>query len=212
MPMLLVLWAFVLENVWFPTGQQEYGVLALKAWDRGAPEAEPILMQFVADQIGRPVDRVTILHFALPMPDWLYPAWLVAAAAFVLVLARWSVGMRWTATVVAVGYVAYRCLAWIALVGGGFPESAVPFLLIAVAVAVDVTFLIPLPDVARPLLGSALVWLAGLGGAFVQTEKLVIPPMDQVGFAFAAPVLARLWIATMLLVRSGPFLRWSRAH
>jgi hypothetical protein len=48
-PLLVLLWAFVLENVWFPAQQQEYGVLAVAAWDREAADAEPILLQFAAD-------------------------------------------------------------------------------------------------------------------------------------------------------------------
>lgn len=211
-PLLLLLWALLLENVWFPTGQQEYGVLAVAAWDRGEPDAEPVLLQFVADQIGRPVDRVTVLQFALPMPDWLYPVWLVTVAAFVLVLARWSVGLNWTATVIAAGYVAYRCLAWVALVGGGFPPSAVPFLLIAVAVAVDLAFLVPLPDPVRPLVGSVLVALAAIAGAAVQTEKLVIPPFDQSGLLAGSTVLALMWVTAVLVVRSNLFLRWRAEH
>ena len=108
LPVLVVLWLFVLENVWFPAQQQEYGVLAVAAWDRGAPEAEPILLQFAADQIGRPIDRAAVLHFALPTPAWVYPVWLLAAAGLVLVLARWMIGRPWAATAVAGGYVAYR--------------------------------------------------------------------------------------------------------
>ena len=118
LPVLVVLWLFVLENVWFPAQQQEYGVLAVAAWDRGAPEAEPILLQFAADQIGRPVDRAAVLHFALPTPAWVYPVWLLAAAGLVLVLARWMIGRPWAATAVAGGYVAYRCVAWVALRDG----------------------------------------------------------------------------------------------
>jgi hypothetical protein len=211
-PVLLLLWAFVLENVWFPTGQQEYGVLAVKAWDRGRPDAEAVLLQFVADQIGRPVDRSVVLHFALPMPDWLYPVWLIAAAGFVLVLARWMIGIRWAATVVAAAYVGYRCVAWAVLVAGGFPPSALPFLLIAVAVAVDLVFLVRMPDSLRPLLGALLVGLAAFGGSAAQQEKAPIPPIDPVGFGTGTLVLAVLWILTWVLVRSGPFRRWAAEH
>ncbi len=211
-PVLTLLWAFVLENVWFPTGQQEYGVLAVEAWDRGRPDAEAVLLQFVADQIGRPVDRSVVLHFALPMPDWLYPVWLIAAAGFVLVLARWMIGFRWAATTVAAAYVGYRCVAWAALVAGGFPPSALPFLLIAVAVAVDLVFLVRMPDFLRPLFGALLVGLAAFGGAAAQQEKAPIPPIDPIGFGTGTLVLAVLWILTWVLVRSGPFRRWAAEH
>ena len=82
------------------------------------------------------------------------------------------IGRRWAATAVAAAYVGYRCVAWLALVGGGFPPSAVPFLLVAVAVAVDLAFLARLPDVLRRRSGAALVGLAGAGGARLQAEWL----------------------------------------
>ena len=91
------------------------------------------------------------------------------------------------------------------LLAGGFPPSAVPFLLLAVAVAVDLVFLVRLPDALRPLLGAALIGLAAFGGAAAQQEWLVVPPLDPVGFGTGALVLAALWIAARLLVRSGPF-------
>lgn len=211
-PVLVLLWAFVLENVWFPAGQQEYGVLAVAAWDRGAPEAEPILLQFAADQIGRPVDRTAVLHFALPTAEWVYPIWLVVAAGITLVAARWMIGRRWAATAIAAGYVAYRCLAWAALVGGGFPASAVPFVLVAVALAVDLAFLVPLPVVVRPVLGAALVGLAAVGGAMAQASSVAIPPLTWTAFGTGTLLLAVLWIATVLLVRSHGFARWAHEH
>lgn len=211
-PVLALLWVFVLENVWFPAQQQEYGVLAIAAWDRGAPTAEPILIQFAADQLGRPVDRIAVVSFAMPTPDWLYPVWLLAAAAFVLVLARWMIGRRWAATAVAAGYVAFRCAAWLALVGGDFPPSAVPFLIVPVAMAVDLAFLGRLPDALRPLIGIVLVGIAVVGGAVLQAEQLAIPPIDPIAFAAGILALAVGWIGALLVVRSAPFIRWSREH
>jgi len=212
-PVLVLLWLFVLENVWFAAQQQEYGVLAVAAWDRGAPEAEPILLQFAADQLGRPVDRMAVLHFALPVPAWVYPIWLIAAAGLVLVLARWMIGRRWAATAVAAGYVAYRCAAWMLLVGVDFPPSAVPFALLAVAVAVDLAFLLGrLPDIVRPLIGAVLVGAAAAGGLWLQQEWLVVPPVDVPSLLTGTLVLAAAWIGAVLLVRSARFRRWARAH
>ena len=201
-PVLVLLWAFALENVWFPAGQQEYGVLAVAAWDRGAPDAEPILLQFAADQIGRPVDRAAVLHFALPVPDWVYPVWLVAAAGIALVLARMMIGRRWAATAVAAVYVGYRCVAWLALVGVGFPPSAVPFVLLGVAVAVDLAFLgSRIPDLLRPVPGAVLVAVAAAGCAVGQSLWLALPPVDPIAFATGAGVLAVLWAFAALLIR-----------
>jgi hypothetical protein len=212
LPVLVVLWLFVLENVWFPAQQQEYGVLAVAAWDRGAPEAEPILLQFAADQIGRPIDRAAVLHFALPTPAWVYPVWLLAAAGLVLVLARWMIGRPWAATAVAGGYVAYRCVAWVALRAVDFPASAVPFALLAVGVAVDVAFLAPLPEWLRPLLGALLVGTAATGTMVVQHEWVSLPPIGPIGLVTGTLLLAALWIAAVLGVRTQAFARWASPH
>jgi hypothetical protein len=212
LPGLVLLWAFALETVWFPAGQQEYGVLAVAAWDRGAPDAEPILLQFAADQIGRPVDRTAVLHFALPVPDWVYPIWLVAAAGIVLVLARRMIGRRWAATAVAALYVAYRCVAWLALVGGGFPPSAVPFVLLAVAVAVDVAFLVRVPDLLRPVPGAVLVGAVAAGCALLQATWAALPPTAPLAFVTGAGILAVLWTGAAFLARSRALATWSRAH
>lgn len=191
-PVLVALWVLVLENVWFPAQQQEYGVLALAAWDRGRPDAEPILLQFAADQIGRPVDRAAVLHFALPVPDWVYPVWLVAAAGLVLVLARRSVGARWSATAVAGAYVAFRCLAWPALVLGGFPPSAVPFALVGVAVAVDLAH--RLRPALQPLLGPVLVAAAAGTALWAQDLWLALPPVAGLGVPAGAVLLGAAWL------------------
>jgi hypothetical protein len=204
------LWVFFLENVWFPAQQQEYGVLGVAAWDRGRPDAEPSLLQFAADQQGRPIDRTAVLHYALPVESWVYPGWAVTAAALVLVLARWMVGWRWAATAVAAAYLAYRCAAWLLLVGAGFPPSVLPFMLLAGAVAVDVIHQVPMPWWLRPLVGAPVVAGAVLVTVAVQGVVLVAPPTDFVAGIFATLGLAALWLAAAALARSAAFARWTR--
>jgi hypothetical protein len=207
------LWVFFLENVMFVAGQQEYGVVAVMAWDAGRPEAEPSLLQFAADQIGRPVDRVAVVHFALPVPAWVYLAWIVAAAMLVLVLARWMIGWRWAATAVTATYLAYRSVMWVLLVGTGFPRSAVPFLLLGGALAVDLMMSRPrfsarLSWVARPLVGAMLVAAAICGAAWLQDVLLIAPPLDYRSVAGAAGGLAAVWLGLAYLVRTPAFSRW----
>jgi hypothetical protein len=209
------LWVFFLENVMFVAGQQEYGVVAVMAWDAGRPEAEPSLLQFAADQIGRPVDRVAVVHFALPVPAWVYLAWIVAAAMLVLVLARWMIGWRWAATAVTATYLAYRCVMWVLLVGTGFPRSAVPFLLLGGALAVDLMMSRPrfsarLSWVARPLVGAMLVAAAISGAAWLQDVLLIAPPLDYRSVAGAAGGLAAVWLGLAYLVRTPAFSRWAK--
>jgi hypothetical protein len=196
-PLAVAFWLFFLENVLFPNQQQEYGVLSIAAWDRGRPYAEPSLLEFAANQIGRPVDRSAVLHFALPIPDWVYPTWATVAGMFVLVCARHLLGRRWTATAVAGAYVGYRMVMWWLLTGTHFPPSTVPFALLAGALAVDAAF--ALPRFFQPVIGAALVSTAMYGGLWLQSNLLEAPPIDYGSFGAAAIFLGLLWGGCSLL-------------
>jgi hypothetical protein len=195
------LWFFFMENVLFPAQHQEYGVLEIASWDRGKPYAEPTLLKFAADQIGRPVDRTALVHFALPVPSWLYPFWMVAAVILVLVIGRIMIGSRWTATAVAAGYVTYRCLIWPLLAVTGFPHSAVPVFLVPAGLAVDLVFLgfavrglSRLPRWSRAGLGAVVVTTVSLTALWVQSELLAAPPSAyRVAAPMAAVLLAAGW-------------------
>jgi hypothetical protein len=189
------LWFFFLENVLFSNGQQEYGILELESWERGQPYAEPELLQFAADQIGRGVDREAVVHFALPIADWVYPMWGLVAGGLVLALARKTIGHAWAATVVAGAYVAYRMLSWGLLVAADFPPSTVPFWIVFVGLAVDLTFRVGLPRLGTALLGSALITVIGLGALYLQDEYVKAPPTAYWTAPIAFAVLAVLWSA-----------------
>ncbi len=204
------LWLFFLENVMFVAGQQEYGVVAVWAWDAGHPEAEPSLLQFAANQIGRPVDRVALVHFALPVPSWVYLGWVIGAAMLALVMARMAVGRRWTATVVTAAYLLYRCIIWGLLDGTGFPRSAVPFLLLAGALTIDVVISSRRGHwLVRPVLGAVLVAAAVCGGAWLQDVLVWAPPLDYRSAFAAAWLLAGCWLGITLLVRTDGWARWT---
>ncbi|MFI9006897.1 hypothetical protein ACIGNX_06675 [Actinosynnema sp. NPDC053489] len=191
---LAALWFFFLENAWFPNQHQEYGVLEIASWDRGDPYAEPSLLQFAADQIGRAVDRESMVRFSLPIPDWVYPVWGLVAAAVVLVLARRAIGTPWAATAVAGGYVAYRLLIWPVLGLADFPLSAVPVFLLLVGVAVDAAHLGRLPAPLAAVVGSAAVTGLGYGGIWAQQELDAAPPILYPSAAAAFAVLAAVWL------------------
>ncbi|GGP80472.1 hypothetical protein GCM10010185_62920 [Saccharothrix coeruleofusca] len=200
-PGLAALWFFFLENTWFPNQHQEYGVLEIASWDRGDPYAEPILLQFAADQIGRPVDREAVVRFALPIQDWVYPVWGLVTAALVLVAARRMIGRRWAATAIAGGYVAYRCLIWPLLAGVDFPLSAVPLFLLLTGVAVDVALLGRVPAPVAAVLGSAAVTGLGYGGIWAQQEWLSAPPISYASAGATFLALAVLWTAADVALR-----------
>ena len=188
-----VLWGFFLENVLFAAQQMEYGVLSLRAWLDGTPTAEPDLLQFAADQIGRPVDSLAVQSFALPVDSWVYPFWIVGAALLTLVAARMFVGARWTATAIAGGYLAYRMFAWALLTGAGFPPSIPPFLLIGGAVAIDVVFLALANAYVRAVTGAALATAATAAALTVQRFIVGSPPIDWLAFVWGGIFLAIAW-------------------
>ncbi len=158
---LIALFAFLFEDLYFPTGQQEYGVLEVASWLRGSPYAEPSLLNFAAQQLGRPVDDVALQHFAMPISPWVYPVWVLAVCMAMLAFARITVGRRWTATLVVTGYVAYRCVIWPILTLGTFPPSYLPVWLLPLGVAVDLVFLIAVSPYLRAAVGA--IGLTGLG-------------------------------------------------
>ncbi|MCZ2804585.1 hypothetical protein O2W18_05685 [Modestobacter sp. VKM Ac-2983] len=194
----LGLWLFFLENVMFPNQHQEYGVLSLAAYRAGRTTAEPQLLDFAASQGQTPV------QFMLPVPAWVHPAWLVCAGLLALVVARRAVGLRWTATVLAGSYLAYRAVTGLLLDATGFPPSVLPLMLLAGAVLIDLAVLARVPG-----------WLAGLAvtggaavGAFVQSALDVIPPWDWWALPVVAVGLAVLWGGLDLVIGSWRFARW----
>ncbi|MCP2354172.1 hypothetical protein HD597_001192 [Nonomuraea thailandensis] len=160
--------AFFLENMHFPEQHQEYGILSLGAWDNRATYAEPILLEFAADQMGRPIDRTMMAGFTLPVPDYLYPVYAVVGVLSVLVAARLLVGRFGAATLVAGGYVLFRTLIWPLLTFTGFPPSAVPFFMVAAGLLVDLAFLVRMP-VVRAVLGAAGVTAVTYGALVAQS-------------------------------------------
>ncbi|MBM9467969.1 hypothetical protein [Nakamurella leprariae] len=171
----VAMWALMFENTFFPTGQQEYGILEVASWFRGQPYGEGELLNFAAEQIGRPVDDIAIEHFSLPIAPWVYPVWGVAVCAAVLVFARLSTGWRWTATAVVAGYVAYRCVIWPLLTFTIFPPSSVPFWLLPVGLAVDLVLLLRINPYLRAVLGAVVVTAVAWGALAVNSLALGTP-------------------------------------
>lgn len=188
-----VLWGFFLENVLFPSQHQEYGVLSLRSWLEGNPTAEPMLLEFAAAQIGRPVDEAAVQSFALPVDPWVYPLWVAGAALLTLVAARQFVGARWTATAIASGYLGYRLVAWILLSGTGFPPSIPPFLLVGGAVVIDLAFLAIVNVHARAVLGAVLATAATGAVLWLQDYLIGSPPVDPLALVWGGIFLAVAW-------------------
>jgi hypothetical protein len=194
----LGLWLFFVENVLFPNQHQEYGVLALADYDAGRTTAEPQLLDFAASQGQSPA------QFMLPVPSWVHPAWLVCAGLLALVVARRTVGLRWTATLLAGIYLGYRAVAWVLLTSAGFPPSVLPVMLLAGAVLVDVAVTARVPGWLAALPVTAGVAFAAL----LQSAVGVIPPWNWAVVPAVAVGFALLWAAVDRLAASAAFARW----
>lgn len=191
---LLLLWLFFLENVLFPNQHQEYGVLSLQAFDAGRPTAEPILLDFAREQGSSPA------VFMLPVPPWVHPSWLVCAGLLTLLVLRRTTGIRWAATIVAAGYLVYRALAWVLLVAGDFPPSAVPVMLLAGAIAIDLA----VTHRAPVLLAAPGVVGATYAAAWVTGQLAVIPPWAWWSAPLVAVAFSLQWLGLeRLLARPG---------
>jgi hypothetical protein len=197
----LGLWLFFVENAIFPNQHQEYGVLSLEAYRAGRTTAEPSLLDFAAAQGQTPS------MFMLPVPSWVHPAWLVCAGLLSLLLARKVVGLRWTATIIAAAYLAYRAAMWLALDAMGFPPSVLPWVLVVGAVLIDLAVSHRLPGwAAGPLVTGAVYGAAsGLDGLGV------LPPWNWWSVLPVAVGFGLLWAGVDLLTRSYWLTRWRAA-
>ncbi|WP_231618826.1 hypothetical protein [Nonomuraea sp. SBT364] len=200
--------AFFLENVHFPEQHQEYGILSLGAWDNKVVYAEKILLDFAAEQMGRPVDRIMITNFTLPVPDTLYPVYAVVAGLGVLVAARMMIGRFGAATLVAAAYVVFRVAIWPLLTVAGFPPSAVPFFLVIGGLLVDLAFALRHPAV-RAVVGAVAATAAVYGALMAQSALmgpvygalkgqeglLGSPPLATASAVWAGLGLLAVWLA-----------------
>ena len=195
----LGLWLLFVENALFPNQHQEYGILSVRAFDAGRTTAEPQLLDFAASQGASP------LEFALPVPSWVHPAWLVCAGLLSLLLARKTVGLRWTATIIAAAYLVYRAVAGVALVAVGFPPSVLPVVLLVGALLVDLAVTRRVPGwVAGPLAATAVY-----GAGFVQEFLGFLPPWNWGSALPVAVGFGLLWVAVDALSRSAWLARWT---
>ncbi|MCF6734431.1 hypothetical protein [Blastococcus sp. KM273129] len=198
----LGLWLFFVENVLFPNQHQEYGVLSLEAYDAGRTTAEPSLLDFAAAQGQSPA------MFMLPVPSWVHPAWLVCAGLLALLVARRVVGVRWTATLVAVGYLGYRGAMWLGLVALDFPPSVLPVVLLVGAALVDVAVDRRVPGwLAGPAVAAAVY-----AAAFPLQQLGLLPPWNWWSVLPVAVASAALWASVDALAGSAWLARWRTAE
>ena len=174
----LLCWAFLLDDAIFMLSQQEYGVIALAAYARGATTASPALLAQAGNSPAQFVEG--------GIPHWVYPIWMLLTSTAVLLAARRQLGWRWTATTVALIYLAYRVTGWVLLSTFSFPVSFIPVMLLLVAFVVDIA-------VSRRwsalLTALALVVIIYPFAALIGSYTL----MPEFAFATAPIVLLALW-------------------
>jgi hypothetical protein len=198
----LGLWLFFVENALFPNQHQEYGVLSLEDYLAGRTTAEPQLLDFAAAQGQTPT------MFMLPVPAWVHPAWLIGAGLLSLLLARKIVGLRWTATIIAATYLAYRAVMWLGLVAMGFPPSVLPLVLLVGAVLVDLAVTHRVPGwLAGPLI-TGVVYAVAVG----QDALGMLPPWSWWSVLPVAAGFGLLWALVDVLGRSSWLVSWSTAE
>ncbi len=196
----LGLWLFFVENVVFPNQHQEYGVLSLRDYDAGRTTAEPQLLDFAVAQGQTPTS------FMLPVPPWVHPAWLICAGLLSLVVARRTVGLRWTATAVVTTYLAYRAVVWLGLDALGFPASVLPLVMLVGAVCIDLAVTHRLPAWSAAPVTAAAVYAAGR----LQDAAGLLPPWDWTWWSIALVLgsFTALWTALDLVAGSRGYALW----
>jgi hypothetical protein len=174
----LLCWVFLLDDAIYMLSQQEYGVIALAAYARGATTASPELLA----QAGRSPEQFV----EGGIPHWVYPIWMLLTSTAVLLAARRRLGWRWAATTVALIYLAYRVIGWILLSTFGFPVSFIPVMLLLVAFVIDIA-------VSRRW--SALVIALALVAIIYPFAALIgsYTLMPEFALATAPIVLLALW-------------------
>jgi hypothetical protein len=125
----LIFLTLLTDCAMFVLGQHEYGVLSVAAFRSGRPTASADLLALAHGNVA---------GFATGwVPDWVYPVWMVLAGTLVLMGARRVQLGRWTATMVAALYMAYRSAGYALLVAAKFPPSFIPVMVLSAAVVLD---------------------------------------------------------------------------
>jgi hypothetical protein len=190
-------WGFLLEDVMFPLGQQEYGVLALDALKSGRSTAAAELVA-----VAGPNPEI----FIVPVSSWIYPLWMIVGVTMVLLAARVIIGRRWTATTVTGLYLAYRIGSYYLLVAGGFPPSYIPLMLLGVAIAIDVSVSMKW----HTAIAAPLVLAAYYGGALLTAQFVHMPDFPLLSLPITGLLLLGIWAGASWIQSSALVARWMR--
>jgi hypothetical protein len=167
----------------FVLGQFEYGVLSVDAYFQGRSWASP---ELVAAARGNVVGYATG-----PVPPWIYPAWMVLTSTAMLLVARTIQPGRWTATIVAALYLAYRMVVYGVLVAASFPPSFIPVMLVGAGLAIDLAARWHW----RPFITAGALLVAFYGGAALVGQLTLMPNFVPMSALFVAVPLWGICVA-----------------
>jgi hypothetical protein len=182
----LLCWSFLLDDVMYMLSQQEYGVIALAAYAHGVTTASPELLA----QAGRNPKQFV----EGGIPHWVYPIWMLLTSTGVLLTARRIQAWCWTATAVALIYLAYRVIGWILLFTFGFPVSFIPAMLLLVAFVIDLASSRHWSALMTALALVAIVYpLAALIGSYTLMPEFALETAPIVLLALWGGLAAADW-------------------
>jgi hypothetical protein len=173
----ICIWVLLLDDVLFPLGQQEYGVVAVADYLKGQPTASPDLLAFAGN------DALRYAYGSLP--TWLYPIWMVAVASLLLVIANRIQKWRWTATATTAIYLALRGLAGLALTSTGYSPSFIPVMILGAGVVIDLGLHYRWPAWLTTVLTAGVYYL----GAMLISRWTLMPRFDWITAPGAAVLL-----------------------
>jgi hypothetical protein len=193
----LIFGLFLMEDIVFPLGQQEYGSIQVWLVDRGQSLIDSDLMRAITTPFAQTYGG---------FPHALYPVYLIFAYLFAMALVRRFIRHPFAATLVTLLFLTYRLVSWEIFNTAHMPTSFIPYFVLIMAVVVDVT---------AEYLSGWLSLVSGAAGAttvayvsaFLLAGSVVMPlwPMNSVGFALVAGVIGLglgQWVASYVLARS----------
>lgn len=185
-----VLAVFVLlaaEGFLFPLTYNEHTAVAVETARERPHELDPALLE-MALTVPDPYFHGT--------PPWLYAVYCLGVAAVVALVARRALGAGWALLVLG-GYAVVRFGVDALLGAGGWPQSVVPWQYVAIGLAWEAAWLLPLRAPTQAAVGAGLSTLA----AYAYWERIQ-------AVMLAVPVRVDSWAGGLLAALLGAALGW----
>jgi hypothetical protein len=194
--MLVALLVLLAESFAFPLAYNEYSTVGAMDACGPSPSIDPALVAAARAYSHGCTDLAGAIFHGTPV--WLYPLYSIAIAVFLGTLVRASLGPGW-ALVTLAGLSAERVLADSLIVAGGFPAAVLPFQYVAIGLALEAAWMVPVRARLRALAGA----LAGALAAYVYFVSpppwLPSVPLDAGSWPVGLPLAALVALAAFEL-------------